>query len=203
MSSESQFTVPGNTAFQFVVNSAHRNPKYWPSCVASNGKQNDLDEFRPQRWLTAESGYASSETSNSVLQPISYSRGGEEARENLAEPLTGETSSILYRPFPGSYIPFSTGHRRCIGRRFAQVELLAVLAVLFKSYSLELDVSDIADGETVNGMTVEEKRRTWESEAARMKLLLRQGMRHHLTMQHTEGKVVLRLVRRGEERFVF
>jgi hypothetical protein len=44
-SADHEFTVPGNTAFQIVVSSTHRNPKYWPSGPAPLGKTDDLDEF--------------------------------------------------------------------------------------------------------------------------------------------------------------
>jgi hypothetical protein len=84
---------------------------------------------------------------------------------------------------------------------FAQVELLAVLAVLLKSYTLEIDVEDFVDDEAIKLMSAEQKGDVWMKAAAKSKFVLRQGMRHHLTMQHKEGKIALRLVKRGEERF--
>jgi len=118
------------------------------------------------------------------------------------EVLSNDISTKLFRPFPGSYIPFSTGHRRCIGRRFAQVELLAVFATLFKSYSLDLDVTDFADDEEVARISDEEKNVVWEKAAKRMRKVLKEGMRHHLTMQLGNGKIALRLRKRGDEFFI-
>lgn len=46
----------------------------------------------------------------------------------------------LLIPRPGSYISFSEGARQCIGKRFAQVELCAVLARVLKEGSIELAV---------------------------------------------------------------
>lgn len=171
------------------MTSTHRNTKYWPSGPAPLGKTDDLDEFRPQRWLKKKS--AAAKPSNEEMLET----------KSLEEVLSSDTSAALFRPFPGSYIPFSTGHRRCIGRRFAQVELLAVLAVLFKSHSLEVDVEDFADDEAIALMNAEQKQEVWKKAAARTKTILREGMRHHLTMQHKEGKIALRLVKRGEEIF--
>jgi hypothetical protein len=39
---------------------------------------------------------------------------------------------------------------------FAQVELLAVLAVLLKSYTLEIDVEDFVDDEAIKLMSAEQ-----------------------------------------------
>ena len=80
--------------------------------------------------------------------------------------------------------------------------MFAVLAVLFKSYSLELDVGEFADNEAVEAMSAEEKKNIWEQAAKRMTGVLREGMRHYLIIQLKKGKVALRLVPRGKERFI-
>jgi cytochrome P450 len=198
MSGDRPFTVPGNTAFQFVVNSVHRNPKYWPSGPVPPGKKNDLDEFRPQRWLLQKSTPPPADRNHSSQTVADEKQAGVAMPEEV---LSADTSAALFRPFPGAYIPFSAGHRRCIGRRFAQVELLAVLAVLLKSYSLELDVADFADDKAVKAMSAGERKKVWERAAKRMTGILREDMRHHLTMQLKAGRVTVRLVVRGEERF--
>ncbi|RDL34577.1 uncharacterized protein BP5553_07705 [Venustampulla echinocandica] len=51
-----------------------------------------------------------------------------------------ESGNGLFNPRPGSYISFSEGARQCIGKRFAQVELCAVLARVLKEGSIELAV---------------------------------------------------------------
>lgn len=45
-----------------------------------------------------------------------------------------------------------------LGVDFAQVELLAVIALLFKNNSLELDVEDFADDEAIERMTLEQRK---------------------------------------------
>ena len=40
---------------------------------------------------------------------------------------------------PGSFIPFHTGARDCIGRHFAELESVVALAVLLKTYDFEVD----------------------------------------------------------------
>ena len=189
-----EFTVPADTALQFLAVSAHHNPKYWPSGPAPAGKMNDLDEFRPQRWFSdvESTRNHNSKTDNKRLEE------NESAQEGV---LGSETSTSLFRPYPGSYIPFSTGHRGCIGRRFAQVEMFAVVAVTLKDYSLELDVEDFASDDAVEQMTPEERKAVYEKAKARTRRVTREGIRHHLTMQLKKGRLALRLVRRGEERF--
>ena len=189
-----EFAIPGNTALQFLAVSAHHNPKYWPSGPAPPGKTDDLGEFRPQRWLL---DVEMTRSSNAKTDNRS-SEGAERIQEGV---LGSETSASLFRPYPGSYIPFSTGHRGCIGRRFAQVEMLAVVAVIFKDYSLELDVEYFASDEAVEKMTTEERTTVYEKAKADTRRVTREGIRHHLTMQLKKGRLALRLVKRGEERF--
>ena len=44
-------------------------------------------------------------------------------------------------PAPGTYMPFGTGKRACIGRSFAEVEALLVLAAVLRSVRLEIDTT--------------------------------------------------------------
>lgn len=39
-------------------------------------------------------------------------------------------------PEPGSFIPWADGLRACVGRKFSQVEFVAVLASLFQQYQV-------------------------------------------------------------------
>jgi len=45
----------------------------------------------------------------------------------------------MFKPYNGSYIPFSIGTRACIGKKFAQVEFTAIMIGLFREMSVEFD----------------------------------------------------------------
>lgn len=52
------------------------------------------------------------------------------SREDLSE----NPAEALIEPKPGTFIPWADGPRACVGRKFSQVEFVAVLAVLFHRY---------------------------------------------------------------------
>lgn len=169
-------------------NAVHRNPKYWP-----HSSLEDLDEFRPERWLldTAQKSHGAEQPANQTEDGLDFD--DTEKRADIAP--------SLFRPQRGAYVPFSEGYRSCIGRRFAQVEILAVLAVIFKQYSVELDVSMSMSDEELEKASADEKQRAWDKAYTRARDLLRDGMSTILTLQMRAGKVPLRFVRRGHERF--
>lgn len=43
-------------------------------------------------------------------------------------------SETFISPEPGTFIPWADGPRECVGRKFSQVEFVAVLASLFHKY---------------------------------------------------------------------
>jgi len=45
----------------------------------------------------------------------------------------------MFKPYNGSYIPFSTGTRGCVGKKFAHVEFTASMLGLFREMSVEFD----------------------------------------------------------------
>lgn len=45
----------------------------------------------------------------------------------------------------GCYMPFSVGHRSCIGRQFATMEAKVILCKFFKNFNYELDMSQSFD----------------------------------------------------------
>lgn len=57
----------------------------------------------------------------------------------------GSDSETLLQPPSGSYLPWASGPRICPGKKFAQVEFVAVIALLFQSHRV---MPALQDGET-------------------------------------------------------
>ncbi|PVH95619.1 cytochrome P450 monooxygenase-like protein [Periconia macrospinosa] len=187
-----QYTMPGGT--HVLLNCAiHRNPKYWPGPPNETDKKSnikDTDRFRPERWLLDKKP-----TTDFV--DIDYDD------EELRGPSGEDTSSSLFKPVKGSYIPFSDGYRSCIGRRFAQVELLAAFAVIFTQYSVELAVDEFASDEEVASMDEESKEKVWRKAADKAQHILKNNAASIITLQLRGATIPIRLVKRGEETFKF
>jgi len=145
---DNQHTIPGDCNVM-LSSAVHRNPRYWPHTDAT-----DLNRFRPERWLL--------DPADTSTSPIQRTTSSLEARGEIMEEAT---STHLFKPAKGSFIPFSDGYRSCIGRRFAQVELLAVFAVIFRDYSVELAVDEYATDAEIAAMPKggEERRRVAKS----------------------------------------
>lgn len=204
------YIVPGETYIGLVTIGAHRNKKFWPNSKPSypGGKpvhprsnlDNDLEEFRPERWLISEDTQreekeaAKQQTKDNM--PSETTAGGD---LNINE--SADTSERLYKPLKGAYLPFSDGYRSCIGRRFAQVEILAAIAVIFQNYSVELALDDYASDEEVIKMDETAKADVWQKAAERARELLLNGMGVIISLQMRKGHVPLRLVPRGQEKF--
>lgn len=180
-----RYIVPENTFVNLLSVSSHRDPKYWGA--------DDLDDFRPERWLLQ-----SHTGDHSKEHEVSNTDG-----DDYGGPQGHDVAASLLRPKKGSYYPFSEGPRACLGRRFAQVEVLAVLAVIFKDYSVELAVDEFASDEDVAKMSMEEKKMVWQKAADKAKYLLKHGMMTIITIQMRTGHVPLRFVKKGKERFFF
>ncbi|KAL8857109.1 MAG: hypothetical protein Q9178_006285 [Gyalolechia marmorata] len=199
ISHNQKFTIPPATYINLVSLAAHRNPNTWPAGPPSDPKNpvhptsntdNDLEEFKPERWLR-ESAHASDLSPEKDMYT-----------EDAPNTATGTNASrALHRPPRGAYIPFSEGYRACLGRRFAQVEVLAALAVIFKDYSVELAVDQYATDEEVERMSEEEKREVYAKAAGDVRVAMREKMGMLFTMQMREAKVGVRVVKRGHERF--
>ena len=203
-------TVPKNTYMSLCTAAVHRNPKYWPHSPPrrdqTGGKpvhptanlDNDLEEFRPERWLVEEKERSGTSTpANGHTMPNEKLEGGDELGVNMAS----DTSERLYAPPKGAYVPFSDGYRACLGRRFAQVEVLACLAVIFRKYSVELAVDKYATDAEVERMGKEERKDVWEKAADDCRDLMLKGCGVIITLQMRKGAVSVRFVPRGEERF--
>ena len=183
------YTMPGGTHI-FLNSSIHRNPKYWPapSNSSNNGGKRDVDTFRPERWLTTP------KLEDSFVD-ISYDD------EGLRDPSGEDTSAALFKPVKGSYIPFSDGFRSCIGRRFAQVEILTVLAVIFSQYTVELAVDEWASDEEVEAMDRKGREEVYAKAVERADHVLQTKVASIITLQLRGTSIPIRVVRRGEERF--
>jgi len=179
-------TVPGGCFVEIEASAVHRNDKYWPG--------GDLDEFMPERWSlnsSKQNGHANEDV---------Y---GEAGLEFDGPDKRADTAASLFRPQKGQYVPFSEGFRSCLGRRFAQVEILAVLAVIFREWTVELDVGAYMSDEEFANASEEAKRAAWGKADAKARDLLKNGMMTIITIQMRGEKVPFRFVRRGTERFDF
>lgn len=202
--------VPDSIQVNLQTACAHRNPKYWPQSKPTlpGGKtahpisnlDNDLEEFRPQRWLLSDETQSNS-TSNAnghskESMPNETIGGGD-----LGINESADTSEKLYKPMRGAYFPFSEGYRSCLGRRFAQVEILAVIAIIFQNYSVELCTKEYATDAELAKMDVDELAEVWQKTAEDARELMLNGMGTVITLQMRDGHVKLRLIPRGKERF--
>ncbi|KAF2007674.1 cytochrome P450 monooxygenase-like protein [Amniculicola lignicola CBS 123094] len=176
------YIMPGGTHISLCC-AVHKNPKYWPE---------EPNLFRPERWLT-----------DSKFPNSSIDIKPDDA--DLHAPPGADISGNLFKPVKGSYIPFSEGSRSCIGKRFAQVEIVTALAVIFRTYSVELAVDEYATDAEVERLEKggKERREIWQKAADRAEYLLRDTMSSIITLQLRGVTIPIRVVRRGEERFAF
>ena len=196
-------TVPADCYVVLVTPAVHRNPNHWPAGPPSNphkpadplsNSDNDLDEFKPERWILDSNAKQTATMPDQVADA--------EASE-LGINTAADTSAALYRPRRGAYIPFSEGHRSCVGRRFAQVEVLAVLALIFSQYSVELAVDAYASDEQIEMMDEQAKFEVWGKARDEVNRKMNEEMGMLLTLQLRKSPVGLRFVQRGKERFNF
>ncbi|PSK46371.1 hypothetical protein B9Z65_5339 [Elsinoe australis] len=201
-----RITVPADCMITLDTVAAHTDRNAWPTLCGDSAtdkeKDEDLLQFKPERWLL--DGKASK------LAPGAANQGGE-SDDDIGGPQSSDTSAALFRPAKGAYLPFSEGYRACLGRRFAQVEVLAVLAVLFREYSVELAVEEIlgpqfpfAKGEEEEVKDLKREgtgREEWDAAREKAEGLFGSAMGTIITLQMRAGKVPVRIVRRGEERF--
>lgn len=112
--------LPPKTMVNLNINALHLNPRYWgPEPL----------KYRPQNW---------DKRCGLEWQTVSS--------EVTSDKIAGHSlSGKLRTPLEGTYIPFGIGARSCLGKRFAQVEFVAALTRILRSYRLELA---LWDGET-------------------------------------------------------
>ena len=192
--------VPSEIDIALSTVAVHRNPKYWPTLPPKypgghpvhpiSNLDNDLEEFNPERWLLSGD---EARASNRMKEQLDT--------EGIGVNVSSDTSESMFKPVPGSYLPFSEGFRSCLGRRFAQVEVIAVLAVLFQNYSVELAVDDHASDTELAKMNDQEKGEVWQKAAEDCRDKMLWGCATIITLQMRRGTVKVRFVKRGEEVF--
>lgn len=183
-------SVPASTMIHVSTVGVHRNPRYWPCSPSKlSSKTHDLDDWVPERWFTSLTQGTEKETASA--DP------GSGDGENTA---SFDTSDGLLVPPKGVFIPFAEGARACPGRRFAQVEITAVLAVIFKTYSLELDVSEWASDAQVEKMSRDERRAVYQKAMDKARNLIA-ASQSEIFLQ-MKGNYPVRFVKRGEGKFM-
>lgn len=176
--------LPHKTFIHINVVGANRNPRYWPDSP---------NEFKPERWLP---------TKSSPETPSSSTDNAKKEADGL-ETTIFETSDSTsrFKPPKGAFMSFSEGQRSCPGRRFAEVEGVAVLSTIFQKYSVELDVSEWASDEQVGKMRRDERKQVYEKALRRAREKVGRSVQT-VTLRLREGdEVPLRFVEKGGERF--
>lgn len=200
-----RYTVlPSNMTIRLCVSAVHVNPKYWshgpPSDSANptfrhDNLDNDMEEFNPHRWLRS---------GDSPLPSPEWDTFKDGSMPDTPTSSTSNTQrySRLRFPTKGSFIPFSDGQRSCLGKRFAQIEILTALAVIFSQHSVELAVDDWANDEEVKNMTQPQRYETWKKAATRARYNWQNKLTSAITVQMaSSGHIPVRFVAKGQERF--
>ena len=191
-----------NTLIRLAIPAVQRNPKYWPHGPPADPNNpvfpldnldNDLEEFKPSRWFRVSNGNEKHETSiEGSLEPGSC---------NAVPCSDTAPGAFLWTPVKGSYVPFSDGQRSCLGRKFAQVEIMAALAVIFSQFSVELAVDEWAKDEEVAGMDTEKRKSLWGKAYKKAQGIMQNNMTCIITVQLKGASIPLRFVEKGHERF--
>ncbi|KAK6217553.1 cytochrome P450 [Colletotrichum tabaci] len=186
-----KYVLPKGAHISLVGVAAHRNPRNWPSKPSRvTSAEHDLDDYAPERWYRASPNEAATEDKS----------GGD--TEDYGGYKGSDTSDKMFRPVRGSYVPFSDGPRSCLGRRIAQVEIIAALSVVFQRYSLELAVDEWASDADVETMDRAERQKLYRKAQDKCRETVRKASTM-LTLKLPQGtSVPIRIVPRGEERFV-
>ncbi|GKZ27117.1 hypothetical protein AbraIFM66951_004165 [Aspergillus brasiliensis] len=159
VSGQSHPLPPGTVAF-VNTSATHRHPQYWPTGNSkSKGlpKQEDphlrpypTADFNPYRWLQTQPSASSPDTQSHARYPTGFT------------------------PAPGTFIPFSEGSRKCLGHKFALVELCAVVSLLFYQNSVRLltNSEDASD--------------TWAAARDRADRALSEGVKFNMSLRITQ-----------------
>ncbi|EHK16488.1 uncharacterized protein TRIVIDRAFT_75420 [Trichoderma virens Gv29-8] len=188
-----RYVIPKDTGISLVTVSTHVNPRYWPTRPSkiTPGKSNILD-YDPSRWFQTKNKQ-NGQGNEVVAGADSEDFGGFQG---------SDINSQLFKPERGSYIPFSDGARSCLGRRIAVVEIIAALAVIFRSYSIELAVDEWATQEQVDNMSRDERAQLYKKAQDKSLWTVGQASTRLTLNLHDGMHVPVRIAKRGEEKFV-
>lgn len=183
--------LPRESDVRLSIVAAHRNPRYWPTQPSKiTGAPQDIDDYVPERWFRAAE----------VKSPQAPVEGAD--TEDYGGYAGPDTSARLFRPPRGAYLPFSDGARSCLGRRIAQVELIATLSFIFQKYTVELAVDEWASDAEVEAMDRKQRIAVYRKAQAKSRETL-QSATSFLTLKFHGGMFVpIRLVPREDARFV-
>ena len=192
--------LPSGTVLRLCIPSVHRNPKYWPAGPPKDPKKpfhppcdpdNDLEEFKPERWIVNDRSSSNAARFDS----------NEDGRTKDDKEIPISLEHTILQPPRGSYIPFSLDSRACLGRRFANVEILAALASILHSHIIELAVPEMDDDEKAwKEMDREDKKRCWERARDKGNWTWQNKCGVVITLQMRGAGVPVWVRKRGEER---
>ena len=160
--------LPPNTLIVVNTSATHQHPKHWPQPPNSQlpaGVSNPVASFNPRYWLGPRDAY----------EQGSYQPRG------------------FLHPRLGTFIPFSDGSRGCLGKKFALVELSALLVRIFSEYSVELAVD--VDEHKSSKANLKER---WAKARANAEYQLSAGVEFDVSLRF-QGTVPTNFVRRGQE----
>ncbi|KAK2804808.1 hypothetical protein FQN51_001450 [Onygenales sp. PD_10] len=179
--------IPKGTLIGLASSSVQCNPRYWPARPSRvHLGKDDLEDFVPDRW------FRTTEPEKNVNVET----------EEVSRTRQGSLNGTMFRPERGAYNPFGAGPRSCLGRRVAQVEVVATLAVVFQKYSIELAVDEWATDEEVSVLDKGEMARVYRRAQDKCRETIGRSWTIITLGFHGQYRVPVRLVPRGGERFV-
>ncbi|KAK2604209.1 hypothetical protein N8I77_007157 [Diaporthe amygdali] len=109
--------IPGGSEVHMSNLAVHLLPEYWGA---------DSEEFRPTRWILSTPKPSESAVSADAVEETHKSGSMLDLEEVAPPPVAKE-----------SFFPWSLGARNCPGKKFAQVEFVAVVSYVLRLYRLE------------------------------------------------------------------
>ena len=138
--SAGKYTFSEDSRIDLHACAVHYNPKYWGP---------DPEAFRPERWFKLSECAASASKTAEMLK-ISESGSANEGSH--------EFQMLTYNRY--AFIPFSEGVRSCLGKRFAQVEVITALVLIVQNFTIHpsFGMKDTDVTESKNELTLQSKK---------------------------------------------